>query len=271
MRNIGIFANPNNPNALRAVQQIIEAAKIVSFSCAVDDSLQILPAFSSFPTFADMPPEVILALGGDGTILRAAALAVPLEVPVLGVDFGRVGFMSGICANQIPEALRRLKTGDYMEDKRMLLCCSINGGESRDCINEALLYKRRFSGVANIRVNIGGLDAGSVFCDGIIISTPNGATGYSISAGGPVVAPGLDVSIITPICPHTLSFRPIVAKAEETILLQMKSDGYLAVDGIYTQDINEQDTITVTRSQRFIKFIQFARRNVFELIHTKLT
>ena len=163
MRNIGIFANPNNPNALRAVQQIIEAAKIVSFSCAVDGSLQILPAFSSFPTFADMPPEAILALGGDGTILRAAALAVPLEVPVLGVDFGRVGFMSGICANQIPEALRRLKAGDYMEDKRMLLSCSINGGEPRDCINEALLYKRRFSGVANIRVNIGGLDAGSVF------------------------------------------------------------------------------------------------------------
>lgn len=271
MRQIGIFANPNNPSALCAVKSTVEVARAASFSCAADASLRALPAFAGLPSFEEAPPEVIFALGGDGTILRAAALAVPLDVPVLGINFGRVGFMSGVSAQEVPLSLARLEAGDYWVDERMLLSCAVNGGEPHDCINEALLYKRRFSGVADINVNIDGMDAGSVFCDGIIVSTPNGSTGYSISAGGPVVAPGLDVAIITPICPHTLIFRPIVAGAEAALRLSMNSDGYLAVDGIYTQDINEKDIITITKSRRTVKFIQFAQRNVYELIRTKLS
>lgn len=271
MRHIGIFANPTNPSALSAVQSIINAALSASFSCALDECIRQLPGFSKFPSFQDAPPHVILALGGDGTILRAAALAVSLDVPLLGVDFGRVGFMSGIIAEEVPEALAKLEAGDYMVEERMLLSCSINGGEAYDCINDAILYKQRFSGVADIEVWIDGVNAGRVFCDGIIVSTPNGATGYSISAGGPVVAPGLDIAIITPICPHTLYFRPIVASADATIRLSIRRDGYLAVDGIHTQDIGEEDVITLTRSPHRAKFIQFGQQNIYELIRTKLS
>ena len=272
MRHIGIFANPTNPSALSAVQSIIDAAMAVSFSCALDASIRrCLPEYSAFPSFEEAPPEAIIALGGDGTILRAATIAVPLDVPVLGVNFGRVGFMSAVNSQKAPLALRRLAEGDYLVDARMLLSCAVNGGETHDCINDAILYKKRFSGVADIHVSINGVDAGSVFCDGLIVSTPNGATGYSISAGGPVVAQGLDVAIVTPICPHTLCFRPIVAQADADIRLSMHSDGYLAIDGILTRDISEKDVITLTRSQNSAKFIQFGQQNIYELIRTKLS
>lgn len=271
MRQIGIFANPTNPSALSAVQSIIDAARDASFACSLDASIRSLGGFASFPSFEEATPEMILALGGDGTILRAAALAVPLDVPILGVNFGRVGFMSGASAEEVPAALSRIQAGDYLVDGRMLLSCAVNGGEANDCINDAILYKKCFSGVADIHVEIDGVDAGRVFCDGLIVSTPNGATGYSISAGGPVVAPGLDVAIVTPICPHTLCFRPIVARADATIGLCMRSDGYLAVDGIYTQDISEQDSITLSRSPHVAKFIQFGEHNVYKLIRTKLS
>lgn len=271
MHSLGIFANPNNPSALGAVQNILQVAEQRSMACVLDDALRNLPQFKEAPAFSTAQPEAILALGGDGTILRAAALAVPMDVPVLGVNFGRVGFMSAISHQEIPAALEKLQKGQYAVDERMLLSCSVNGEAPQDCINEALLYKRRFSGVADINVNIGGMDAGSVYCDGIIVSTPNGSTGYSISAGGPVVAQGLDVAIITPVCPHTLSFRPIVADPCEPLRLRMGSDGYLALDGIYTRDINQQDMITIRKSPRTVKFIQFQQRNIYQLIHTKLT
>ena len=271
MRHIGIFANPTSASALAAVQSIVGAARVASFSSAVDASIRSLPDFSSFPSFHDVELEAIIALGGDGTILRAAAIAVPLDIPVLGVNFGRVGFMSSASAEEAANALKRLAQGDYLIDERMLLSCVVNGGEAHDCINDAVLYKKCFSGVTDIDVQINGIDAGSVFCDGLIVSTPNGATAYSISAGGPVVAPGLDVAIITPICPHALSFRPIVAQADADICLSMRSDGYLAIDGIVTQDISDKDVITLTRSPNRAKFIQFGQRNIYELIRTKLS
>ena len=271
MRHIGIFANPTNPRAVSAVQSTIDAAMAASFVCSVEDSTRFLGGFDKFPSFEEVQPEMILALGGDGTILRAATIAVPFEVPVLGINFGRVGFMSGASADGVPEALAKIKAGDYMVDSRMMLSCAINDGEPHDCINDAILYKKRFSGVADIHVEIDGMDAGQLFCDGIIASTPNGATGYSISAGGPVVAMGLEVAIVTPICPHTLSFRPIVAGADARIRLGMRSDGYIAIDGIYTQDICDQDIITITRSPNTLKLIQFGQPNVYELIRTKLS
>ena len=107
MQHIGIFANPGNASALDAVKSIIQSAGAASFTCAVDSSLKELSSFAKIPSFQQEPPEVILALGGDGTILRAAALALSLGVPVVGINFGRVGFMSGISAQEVPLALDR--------------------------------------------------------------------------------------------------------------------------------------------------------------------
>ena len=120
-------------------------------------------------------------------------------------------------------------------------------------------------------MEINGLPAGSVRCDGIIASTTTGSTGYSISAGGPVIAPGLDVAIITPICPHTLSFRPIIASADAQMRFSMNSEGYISLDGIYTAEISRDDEIIVYRSERKVAFVKFEERNIYSLIRSKLS
>ncbi|MDR0840941.1 MAG: NAD(+)/NADH kinase [Christensenellaceae bacterium] len=271
MHCIGIFANPHKPDAPAEVQAAITSAEQKGYHCVLDAALQHLPGLGGYPGFDTCPPGILVALGGDGTILRAAALAVSLDIPVLGINFGRIGFLSEISAGDFAGALEAIEAGRYTLDARMMLRCSVNGGEAHHCLNEALLYKRHFSGVADINVTIGAQDAGNVFCDGIIISTPTGATGYSISAGGPVIAPGLDAFIITPICPHTLSFRPIIASDAATMRFSMRSDGYLAMDGMYTQDVNAEDIITVCRSEYNAKFIRLRESNLYALIQNKLT
>lgn len=138
-------------------------------------------------------------------------------------------------------------------------------------MNDVLLYKRTFSGVVEISIDVDGLSAGSVICDGVIASTSTGSTGYSISAGGPVIAPGLDALIITPICPHTLTSRPIVAPAGVKASFSMKTEGCLSVDGIYTSNISTVDTITVSEVGAKVGFVRFGRQNIYELIRQRLS
>ena len=190
-----------------------------------------------------------------------ANIAAKLDIPILGINFGRVGFMSEITVDELPAALRSIEEGAYELENGMMLQCQVNDEEPHHCVNETILYKKNFSGIVDISVEIDGINAGSVHCDGLIISTPIGSTGYSISAGGPIIAPKLDVAIITPICPHTLGFRPIIVSSESQMKFSMKSSGYLAVDGIFTQPIHLHATVRVCRSNRTIRFIRLHERN----------
>ena len=268
IHSIGIFANMNKNGASKAVQKILEVAQQASVTCVFNEALQSYPqnAGQSEPI-----PDLMIALGGDGTILRAANIAAKLDIPILGINLGRVGFMSEITVDEFPNALRSIEEGAYWEENGMMLQCQVDEKEPQHCVNEAILYKKNFSGIVDISVEIDGIDAGSVHCDGLIISTPIGSTGYSISAGGPIIAPKLDVAIITPICPHTLGFRPIIVSAESQMKFSMKSSGYLAVDGIFTQPIHLHTTVRIRRSDRTIRFIRLQERNLYELIKTKLS
>lgn len=268
---IGIFANPNNEGALDAVQTVRSAAAAYGISCYIDKSFLDIEQFHGLETTETNIPNLMVALGGDGTILRAANYAAEKGVPLLGINFGRIGFLSEIDVESFPEALDAIREDRFTADKCMMLSCSVNGGEPIHCLNEAVLYREKFSGVVSINVNINGADAGTVSCDGLIISTPTGATGYSISAGGPIIAHDLDVGIITPICPHTLSFRPIITPPDSTIRLSMGQEGFLAMDGITTVGISSGDVISITRSSRSASFIRFRERNIFQLIRSKLT
>ena len=144
MHSLGIFANPNNPSALGAVQNILQVAEQRSMACVLDDALRNLPQFKEAPAFSTAQPEAILALGGDGTILRAAALAVPMDVPVLGVNFGRVGFMSAISHQEIPAALEKLQKGQFLVERKKPLTrqmMSLKNIRSQLTIRQMLLRK----------------------------------------------------------------------------------------------------------------------------------
>lgn len=269
----GFFTYPQNLQATKVLRESVDAALQMGYSCCVDSAL-----YNSFPWnervkggIKENTPDAIIAFGGDGTILRAIKCALELNAPILGVNAGRIGFLSEIEPEGFTQALKRLSEGDFSIDRRMMLECSVNDSEPLSCLNDVLLYKHSFSGVAEIEMKIDNMAVGSVFCDGVIVSTPTGSTGYSISAGGPIVAPELDVAILTPICPHTLTARPIIAPPDAVMELSMKTSGYLALDGENIGDVAENDVIRVVKSNEHVSFVRFDRQNVYELVKRKLT
>ncbi len=216
-------------------------------------------------------PELLVVIGGDGTLLRFASAAAERDIPLLGVNLGRIGFLSEIAFDGFAAAIGKLRSGDYRVETRMMLRCSINGEECANCLNDFLVFKQSFSGTIHVDLFCDGQAVGSVFSDGIIASTPTGSTAYNLSAGGPVVTQSLDSIIVTPVCSHTLHMRPIVSAPDAVWTFHIYGEGFVAGDGIKLRNVSHDDEITVTRSGRRVRFIRFGEQNVFELIRQKLT
>ena len=213
----------------------------------------------------------IVAVGGDGNFIRTAQIAMQRDLPLFGVNCGRGGFLTEWTEESFPEALKRIREGAYAIENRAMLSVAVNGEPMRDCFNDLLIYKHSFSGVVQISLEINGQQAGDLFGDGLIIATPTGTTGYSLSAGGPILSDGLEAMVITPICAHTLHFRPVVCSMESSVTITMDGKGYLAADGDRFRTVVRGDRITVTRSARVTKLMTFSTRNLFRLISEKLT
>ena len=215
-------------------------------------------------------PNCLVVLGGDGTLLRYARAAAVQDVPLLGVHMGRIGFLTETTVASFPEALDAVLRGDYTVEARRMLSCRVNGGEEILCLNDVLVFKSTFSGTADIRFSVDGMDAGRVFCDGMIACTPTGSTAYSLSAGGPVVVPGLDAIVVTPVCSHTLHVRPCVSRADAVWRFSVSGSGMVAADGAKCCDVQTGDEVAVTGADKTTKFIRFTPKNVFGLIEDKL-
>ncbi len=268
-RRIDFFTNPHKPEAVNGLLEAIRTAHRHGYACGADERLS--GYLNGSVEWEGGAPDLIVALGGDGTILMAASLAVQKSVPLLGINFGRIGFLSEISLPEFDAALTRVENGDYRLEPRMMLRCVVNGESEYICLNDALLTKGGTSGVVGVHVEIDGVDAGTVFGDGIVVSTPTGSTAYSMSAGGPVIAPGLDALLITPICPHTFSFRPIVAAADAKMKFSLKGEGWLSLDGVNTVKLTEKDEVAVSMADAYAQFIRFSRKNFYALIREKLS
>jgi len=221
---------------------------------------------------AEQPaPDLLVVIGGDGTLLRFASVAAQRDIPLLGVNLGRIGFLSEIALEEFSGAIEKIQRGEYRVEERMTLLCSINGAPFASCLNDILISKQSFSGTIHIDMFCDGQAVGSVFSDGIIASTPTGSTAYNLSAGGPVVTQSLDSIIVTAVCSHTLHIRPIVSAPDAVWTFRVNGEGFVAGDGIKLRSVNPDDCISLTRSDRRVRFIRFREQNVFELIRHKLT
>jgi len=216
-------------------------------------------------------PDLLVVVGGDGTLLRFASAASEREIPLLGVNLGRIGFLSEIALDQFEDAMHKIHSGDFLTEERMMLRCSVNGEPYANCLNDVLVSKQSFSGTIHIDLICGDLPVGSLFCDGIIASTPTGSTAYNLSAGGPVVTQNLDSIVVTPVCSHTLHIRPVVSAPDVVWKFHVNGDGFVAGDGMRLRSVSPDDCIDVTRSDRRVKFIRFGEQNVFDLISRKLS
>ena len=244
-----------------ACRRLMKISEEAGFTCELlSDELQI----------PEGEAAVIVAVGGDGNFIRTTHRACERNLPLFGVNCGHIGFLTEWTEDAFPDALKALENGNYTIRNVPMLSVYVNDTIQRDCFNDLLVYKQSFSGVARISLEIDGESVGALNGDGVIVATAIGSTGYSLSAGGPIVADGLDAMMITPICAHTLHFRPVVASADSVLTMKMEDGGVLASDGDRFCTVQSGDCITVTRSVQTVQLLTFRKRNLFRLISEKL-
>lgn len=220
--------------------------------------------------------DAIVALGGDGTILHTAKRAAFSDVPVLGVNIGRLGFMAGLEVDEL-DGLEMLTNGNFKTDERMMLKIAFENrpGAERYALNDAVISKGALSRIIDIGLSCDGRTVGGYRADGVIVSTPTGSTAYSLSAGGPIIDPVLESFAVTPICPHSLISRTVLYSPDAVIGLQVQRlaerDAYLTVDGEDATRLAEYERVFITKAEQKAKLIRLKDISFYEVLFNKFT
>ena len=230
------------------------------------------------PAIAPGTVDAMLTLGGDGTLLRAARLVEERPVPILGINLGRLGFLTCCPATGLEDALRRFAAGDYVVEPRMTLDARVRGTDDNDranwrALNDVVLHKGGFARVVTMWIQANGETVAHYGADGLVIATPTGSTAYNLSAGGPVVYPTLETIIVTPVSAHTLAVRPLVLAptAEVTVRVDDGPDELLVtVDGQVGATFATGETLVVRRSAHPVPIVRFPEASFFVTMREKL-
>ncbi len=210
--------------------------------------------------------DFTVAIGGDGTVVSAWK---EYDCPIIGINAGTLGYLPRVEPEHARDAIQAVLDGRYSLEKRMTLDCSIPGGGNANALNEAALLHRD-TGVIRFTVQVDGTELIRYTADGMIVSTPTGSTGYSLSAGGPIVDPSSEMLILTPVAPHTLVSRPILLSADSTVTLISKNDAVAAFDG-EALPLPAQTPFEIRRSEKVMRFVSFGRENFITRLRKKLT
>ncbi len=276
LKTIAILPNANKDKDLKYTKEVVEIlhkkARIIT-----DVPLKIPHVETvSVPKMID-EADIFVALGGDGTMLRLSALASKKGQPILGINLGTLGFLSEVEKDKISTAINHLADENYtIEERAMLDGCVIrnrNKVAHFTALNDFVVSRSSFKRVVDIEVHIDSCMVDSYISDGIILATPTGSTAYSLSAGGPIVDPRLDVIIVTPICPHSLKTRPIITPASKTVDVVVKSkskrDMLLTVDGQTGYELENGDIIRITNSNITTKLIKLNGLGFYDTLRKK--
>jgi NAD+ kinase len=221
--------------------------------------------------------DAIVVLGGDGTLLATARLAGEREVPIIGVNLGSLGFLTEITIDELSETVARTLASESVIDRRRMLRATIRRGsgesEVYQALNDAVLSRGSLGRVIDIETHVDGKFLALFKADGVIIATPTGSTAYSLAAGGPLVHPSVRVVILSPICPHKLSVRPIVIDDGSVLEFRLRTAGeelLLTLDGQQTVRLGVEDTVAVTRSPHVACLVRSPQLGFYDLLRTKL-
>lgn len=221
--------------------------------------------------------DIILVFGGDGTFLSVARLVCKYNIPILGVNLGGLGFLTEIVLDELYPMMEYILSGKYEVEEREMLCAVIHRKAERVgdyvVLNDVVINKGAVARIIDLAIYINGSHVTTFKADGIILSTPTGSTAYSLSAGGPIVYPTLPLTIITPICPHTLTDRPLVVSNETTVRVKVLTDTpdiYLTLDGQVGVNLRMGDVIEVRKADTSVKLIKSPFRDYFTILKAKL-
>lgn len=262
------------PQLLRRLREIADALHLRLF---FEEELHAIADGGDLMTDPAVA-DVLLTLGGDGTLLRGARFLAGHSSPILGINLGRLGFLTSCGRGEIEPALELLARGEYHAEARMALDAVVIDTEGSErsslfALNDIVLHKGGFARMLSVKVTADGSPVASFAADGVCVSTPTGSTGYSLSAGGPVVYPTLESIILAPISPHTLTLRPMVLPADTTISLEA-SDGpselLVTADGQVGTNFTPGETLTVRRADRPVLIVRFPGTTFFSRLSRKL-
>lgn len=261
-----------------AIQRLVNFVKQRGLELVAEPKLvEFLPEARGFqPEDIDL----LVSLGGDGTLLRGARLVASAHVPVLGVNFGYLGFLTSIAPENLEGALDAVLRGEYWLDQRFTLAALVESRAGRTleeyvALNDAVLHKGGFARVIRLALSVGPEreEIGSYAADGIIVSTPTGSTAYSLSAGGPIVVPSVDCIIATPICPHTLVIRPLIVPASSELhveVLTPTEELILTIDGQDGAHLQPGDRLIIRRGKAVVPLVRLPGQTFFHTLRRKL-
>jgi len=283
MKTIGIIANLTKDGAAKVVADVsvwLKERGIIPL--ITEDCASVIDSDSCVALDNDelvKQADALVVFGGDGSVLRASHIPGITKLPILAVNMGGLGFLTEVSIDELYIALTKVLDGDYQLDERMMLRARLYHEGSteveaeRIALNDAVINKGAFSRVIWLESYIDGEYMATVNGDGLIISTPSGCTAYSLSAGGPIVCPNLNVFILTYICPHTLTFRPQIVPAESKISIVIKSmhsNILLAIDGQEGFNLTPNSIVEIDKAPETIKLIRSLKRSYYEVLRTKL-
>ena len=275
---VGIVGNPRYPD-LRAVLEHV-ASQAPQRRITLHSEERLAPFWSrEIPSFEGVELDALVTFGGDGTLLRGARLRAGRETPILGVNLGRVGFLTTATRDTLDPALDCLVAGRFVTERRQALEAAIKDGQGETravqmAVNDVAVHKGGVARVVRVNVYINGENVGPYSADGIVIATPTGSTAYSLSAGGPIVVPGVEALLVTPIAAHTLAVRPLVVPATYRIVIEPMAgwaeDLLVSFDGQTGTTLAPGEKVDVRRADHRVCLIRLAGDGFFSRMRQKL-
>jgi len=285
IKRIGIVLKPHQPDALKTICDLVTwlGERGIALSAGPEVERERIEHATGCPVEAVEPEklastvDLILVLGGDGTMIATARLMGDQEIPVLGVNYGGLGYLAEFRIEELYTALEAILSGNYRLDQRVMLAVELFRGSSsvtnNRVLNDVVINKSALARIIEIEAYLNQQFVNAFRADGLIISTPTGSTAYNLSAGGPVVFPSMNAVVITPICPFTLSNRPIVVPDDAVIELHLKTeqeDVALTLDGQVGFPLKIEDRVVIRKSRTTFNLVQPMNRNYFDVLRDKL-
>jgi NAD+ kinase len=279
-KTIGVISRPRRANLSAVVPELLKWLEARGLRAIYDEetaSALLNPSnVLSREEIAD-ESDILLVLGGDGTLLAAAHVASSRCIPILPVNMGSLGFLTSFTVDELYPALEETLAGRSSMSARVMLQVELSRGgvlvDREHVLNDAVVNKSALARMIELELSIDGDFVCRYRADGLVVSTPTGSTAYSLSAGGPIVHPSVEAFIITPICPHTLTDRPVVVRDSSCIDIKLTGNAesvFLTLDGQRGIPMQEEDYIRITRSPRCLKLIQPPKKSYFEILRSKL-
>jgi len=275
IKNIGLVIRPNSHNLYRYYKKIKERLSSYGIELLVEkESAKILKVEGVEFNEMCIKSDAIISLGGDGTLISVSRRSYRYNKPILGINVGKLGFLVDIDVAEIESFLDKLSKGEYRVDKRMVLEVIFNRKNSEEkravAFNDVVFSRPMVSGMVDLKAYIDGTLFNNYYGDGLIVSTPTGSTAYNLSSGGPVVFPLTEALILTPLCSHSLTQRPLILPANFKVMIKSDDEVLISLDGQEFYNISEYDSIEVKMAKNSVKLIHRLERNYFSVLREKL-